>query len=134
MTIAPLARVLRVHSEDDADLLRRVDVQLARAALDRLNDVEAEADSDGDPLPSEISERLRADAEHRVLVSSEPHNVTATQEIQTSRLISTARAMVRAEQEELLRIRDEEGVPDAIVRPLLRALDLRDQALRSGGR
>jgi hypothetical protein len=38
---------------------------------------------------------------------------------------------VRAEQEELLRLRDEEGLPDAIVRPLLRQLDLRDQALRS---
>ncbi len=41
--------------------------------------------------------------------------------------------MVRAEQEELIRLRDEEGLPDAIARPLLRALDTRDQALRVQG-
>jgi len=36
---------------------------------------------------------------------------------------------VQAEQEELLRLRDEEGLPDALVRPKLRDLDLRLQAL-----
>ena len=44
-------------------------------------------------------------------------------------LLQLARAMVRAEQEELLRMRDEEGLPDAIVRPRLRDLDLRLEAL-----
>ncbi|MSO27884.1 MAG: hypothetical protein EXQ60_07485 [Candidatus Nanopelagicales bacterium] len=38
------------------------------------------------------------------------------------------RLMVRAEQEELLRIRDEEGLPDSIVRPIQLALDMRQQA------
>jgi hypothetical protein len=38
--------------------------------------------------------------------------------------------MVRAEQEELIRLRDEEGLPDAIARPMLRELDMRAQALR----
>ena len=38
--------------------------------------------------------------------------------------------MIRAEQEELIRLRDEEGLPDSIARPMLRALDTRDQALR----
>jgi hypothetical protein len=40
--------------------------------------------------------------------------------------------MVRAEQEELIRLRDEEGLPDAVVRPILRDLDVRAQALRGG--
>ena len=44
-------------------------------------------------------------------------------------LLQLARAMVRAEQEELLRMRDEDGLPDAIVRPRLRDLDLRLEAL-----
>ena len=39
------------------------------------------------------------------------------------------RLMVRAEQEELLRMRDEEGLPDSIVRPAQLALDMRHQAL-----
>jgi hypothetical protein len=37
--------------------------------------------------------------------------------------------MVQAEQEELLRLRDEEGLPDSIVRVKLRDLDVRLQAL-----
>jgi len=130
MTLGVLARAIGVRSDDDAEILRRVDSQLARAAIERLSDVEAEADAAGTPLPAEVSERLRADAERRIRIVTEPQSVTRTQEIAVGRLTAAARAMVRAEQEELLRLRDEEGLPDAIVRPLLRELDLRKQALR----
>jgi Na+/H+ antiporter len=133
LTLAPLARLIGVEPEDDAALLRRVDVLLARAALDRLNDVESEAEERGRPLNVEVSERLRSDTERRLQLPSDPLEASTTQEIETRQLISAARAMVRSEQEELLRLRDEEGLPDSIVRPLLRELDLRDQALRSGG-
>ena len=46
-------------------------------------------------------------------------------------MLSISRSMVRAEQEELIRMRDEEGLADAIARPILQRLDLRDQALRT---
>jgi monovalent cation/hydrogen antiporter len=131
LTLAPLARALGVRSDDDAELTRRVDVLLAQAALERLGDVEAEAMNSGDPLPADVSERLRADAERRLEPAGAGGDVTATEELQLQRMIGAARAMVRAEQEELIRLRDEEGLPDAIVRPLLRQLDLRDQALRT---
>ncbi len=134
MTIAPLARALGVQSDDDADVLRRVDIMLARAALDRLSAVESECDASGRPLEDEVSERLRTDLEGRIQLAARPESVTATQEIELVQMMSTARALVRAEQEELLRLRDEEGLPDAIVRPILRQLDLRDQALRTGRR
>jgi hypothetical protein len=45
--------------------------------------------------------------------------------------IALESAMIRAEQEELLRMRDEEGIPDAIVRPALRQLDLREQSIHN---
>ena len=112
--------------------MRRIDMMLARAALERLGDVEAEADEAGHPLAPEVSARLRMDTERRIVASVDPGSITQTQEIEVRQLLSAARAMVRAEQEELLRMRDEEGLADAIVRPLLRQLDLRDQALRSG--
>jgi hypothetical protein len=38
---------------------------------------------------------------------------------------------VHAEQTELIRIRDEEGVPDAVIRPIMRELDVRVEALES---
>lgn len=133
LTLAPFARLLKVKSDDDEATLRRVEVLLARAALDRLSDVEEESADRGRPLPAEVSERLRADVESRIQMAAHPESVTATQEIEVAQMISTARAMVRAEQEELLRLRDDEGLPDALVRPMLRALDVRDQALRTRG-
>jgi Na+/H+ antiporter len=133
MTLAPLARLLTVHSDDDEEALRRVDAMLARAALERLNDVEIEAEEAGRPIAPEVSERLRGDAERRLQTAAHPDTVTRTQEIEVRQMLATARAMVRAEQEELIRLRDEEGLPDAIARPLLRELDLRHQALRRQG-
>jgi CPA1 family monovalent cation:H+ antiporter len=131
LALGPLTRALGVESDDDEATLRRVDVMLARAALERLSDVEAEGERNGRPVPPEVSERLREETERRIIVAAHPESVTMTQEIEVKQMLSTARAMVRAEQEELLRLRDEDGLPDAIVRPLLRALDTRGQALKT---
>ncbi len=133
LTLPGLARLLKIEKDDDTDILRRVDVLLARAALDRLADVEAEADAAGQPFSAEVAERLRSDAERRMVVTTDALSTSQTQEIEVQQLFAAAQAMVRAEQEELLRLRDEEGLPDAIVRPMLRELDLRIQALRSKG-
>jgi CPA1 family monovalent cation:H+ antiporter len=133
LTLAPLARWLNVKSDDDDATLRRIDIMLARAALERLSDVESESEEAGQPLAAEVSERLRDDMEQRLQTSAHPESVSATQEIELGQMLSTARAMVRAEQEELIRLRDEEGLPDSLVRPLLRQLDLRYQALKAGG-
>ncbi len=130
-TLGPLARLLRIEKDDDTATLRRIDILLARAALERLSDVEAEADATGAPLSIAASERLRLDTERRITVSTDSEAASETQEIEGRQLITGAQAMVRAEQEELLRLRDEEGLPDAIVRPILRQLDLRLQTLRS---
>jgi hypothetical protein len=130
LTIAPLARLIGVPPDDDADTLRRIDAKLARAAAERLNDLEAEADKAGRPLSPDVVDTLRDEVDLRLRVAVEPDSVTRTEEIQAGQLLSTARAMVRAEQEELIRMRDDEGLPDSIARPLLRNLDLRLQALR----
>lgn len=131
LTLGPLARAVGIRPDDDADLMRRVDSRLARAALDRLTAFEVEAMDAGDPLPSDVSEQLRADAERRLETSVEPESESPTRELRVNQIIEAARAMVRAEQEELIAMRDDEGLPDTLVRPLLRQLDTRDQALRT---
>lgn len=131
LTLAPLSRVLGIPQDDDAEVLQRIDALLARAAVERLNDLEAEAEQRGAPIAPDVSDRLRADVENRLRRSVNRRDSTRTEELSTTQLLSTAREMVRAEQEELIRLRDEEGMPDAIVRPLLRDLDLRAQALRT---
>jgi monovalent cation/hydrogen antiporter len=134
LTLAPLARAIKVSSDDDGELLQRVDVRLARAALDRLSTIEVEAMDSGTPLPAEVSERLREDAERRLDAPVDVDSASMTREIRVQQMIEAARAMIRAEQEELLTMRDDEGLPDALVRPILRRLDMRDQALRSDQR
>lgn len=127
LTLAPLARRLRIEPDDDDETLRRVEAVLARAALERLADVEGEAEAAGRPLPTAIVDRLRADAERRLARQTD---AVASVADDARAAVEAARAMLRAEQEELLRMRDEEGLPESIVRPLLRELDVRDQALR----
>ena len=57
------------------------------------------------------------------------HEPMLTQEIQMNKMLKVASSIVHAEQEELIRLRDDEGLPDAIARPILRDLDAREQAL-----
>ncbi len=129
LTVAPLARAMGISSDDDTELARTMDAALARAALARLDAAVTEADAEEKSIPQEIVDRLRRDTQHRVDRARPQEDASTTQEIATHTLIQLARTMVRAEQEELVRLRDEEGYPDALVRPKLHDLDIRLQAL-----
>ena len=128
LTVGPLANRLGITGDDDEVTARDLDAALARAALDRLDDAVQEADRDGDPIPSTVVARLEHDVRLRIDRDRSEAGSTSSQEMATRRMIQLARAMVQAEQEELLRLRDEEGLPDSIVRTKLRDLDLRLQA------
>ena len=130
MTIAPVARLLKVSSEDDGQIKRRAESMLARAALDRLADIEMTSEAAGTPLPMAISNHLREVAERR-LKADEVDDEETLSGGEAQLLVQTARAMVRAEQEEVLRMRSEDGLPDELARQLLRTLDVRDAALRT---
>jgi Na+/H+ antiporter len=131
LTVGPFAKLLGVRGDDDETLTRDMDASLARAALDRLDAAIEEAERDGNPISSRIVEKLQHDAELRIDRATRHEDASPTREIATRQIFVLARAMVQAEQEELLRLRDEEGLPDAIVRPALRNLDIRLQALDS---
>jgi CPA1 family monovalent cation:H+ antiporter len=131
LTLAPLARALRLKGEDTSADARRIDAQLARAALDRLTVAAEEADIAGEPLHPEVVRRLRNDAVRRI-----EHDETSSIDKRSSadinqQMLSVALSLLHAEQTELIRIRDEEGVPDAVIRPLMRDLDVRAEALKA---
>lgn len=132
LTVGPLANRLGVTGDDDEALVRDLDAALARAAFDRLGDAVDEADRDGQPIPPEVVNRLQQDIRLRIDRGQTGKEMSTTQDLATQQIFQLARAMVQAEQEELLRLRDEEGLPDAIVRAKLRDLDVRIQALGSG--
>lgn len=129
LTVGPLANRLGVTGDDDDLLARDLDAALARAAFGRLGDAVDEADREGHPIPSEIVERLEHDVRIRFERNPPASDATAPQEWSSRQLFQLLRSMVQAEQEELLRLRDEEGLPDSIVRVKLRDLDVRLQAL-----
>ena len=131
LTVAPLARVLRVTTDDDTKLATEVDVALARAALDRLDAAVQEAVTAGQPIPAAVIDALRTDLERRVALQDDVSGPHVSEEMTRIRIHELTRVMIRAEQEELVRLRDEEGFPDALVRPRLRELDMRLQGLDS---
>ena len=129
LTVGPLARILRVTGDDDVALAASMEAALARAALDRLEAAVDEALVAGQPIPSAVVEVLRMEAQSRVEVESSTDDAPVSEESSRVRMNELTRVMIRAEQEELVRLRDEEGFPDALVRPRLRELDMRLQGL-----
>jgi CPA1 family monovalent cation:H+ antiporter len=137
-TLGPVARMLKIPKDDDTSEIARVELILARAALNRLDSAIEEFQLTGDPLAPEAVEALRREIDSRLAHTSHSgakHNDSQTEQVQLARILKVAISMVHAEQEELIRIRDNDGLPDAIMRPMLRELDSREQALtRQKGR
>lgn len=130
-TLGPVARLLKIPKDDDTEEIARVEATLARAALLRLDSAAEELAAQGEPLSPEAIDSLRREIDRRIdrAQSVQAHEPMLTQEIQMHKMLKVASSIVHAEQEELIRLRDDEGLPDAIARPILRDLDAREQAL-----
>jgi CPA1 family monovalent cation:H+ antiporter len=130
-TLGPVARMLNIPKDDDTVEIARVDGALARAALARLDAAAEELAAAGDPLSPEAMESLRSGLVRRLDRSAyiQGSSEDYSEEVRMNKLLKVASSMVHAEQEELIRMRDEDGLPDAIARPILRDLDARETAL-----
>lgn len=126
-TVAVLARRLQLPPDDDVDVRRRVSVALARAALDRLEQIEETGERCGQPLPASVVDDLRGHAEARLDRVSGAVESAAVSDRRLAKTLGVQ--MMRAEQEELLRLRDREGLPDTLVRTVQKEIDVRIRAL-----
>jgi len=138
-TLGPMARWMKVEPDDEQETVSRINAALAHAALKQLEEAEQQAAMEGHPIQDEVIGPLQAQVASRLdaLRASAPAGpdgqVGTTDAIEIRRTsIELEMLMVRAEQEELVRMRDEEGIPDAIVRPILTTLDASLQALSAG--
>ena len=129
-TMGPLARLLKVPPADDSELITRVDIALAHAAAAQLEEAIEQSALQGEPLPRAVVEPLKRAVERRL---QEFEETEAAVEDHSHQGVDLARLMLRAEQEELLRIRTDEGLPDGIVRPMLEQLEIRRLALETHG-
>ncbi len=128
VTLAPLAKRLKIEQRESAGLTARVDTALARAALSTLEDAQDDAERAGKPLPNEVVKGLRKAVEGRLDKASDIGQIS--DRIATARALGVA--MAQAEQQELLRLRTEEGLPDTVVRNRMVELDRRIATLRAG--
>lgn len=128
-TVVWLARALELPRDDDTATKRRVRLALARASLERLDQIEASREQMGDPVPQEALTRLREVAEQRLDLAA---RIVDPEQTPPLRLVSDMRGikieMMHAEQEELLEIRAREGLPDDIVREMQSEIDGRIHA------
>ena len=129
-TVTWLAKRLDLPHDNDADIKRHVKVALARAALDRLEQIEETGERTGEYVSPKLMDRLRASAERRL------NQATAIAESQSGAHVADVASareievdMMHAEQEELFRLRDREGIPDEIVREMQADIDARIRAI-----
>jgi len=128
-TLAPIARLLKIPPDDDAQTVRRVEGALAYAALQTLTQIEEEAELSEQPIPHDMVTSFKAEIEARlehVAALDEGHGAT---DLPRETAQAIARRLIEAEKEALIALRADEGLPDAIVRPILARLDLREQSL-----
>jgi len=126
-TVAVLARHLNLPPDDDEAVKRRVKVALARAALDRLEQIEETGERCAEPVPAAVVDSLRAAAEERLNRAADASEQPGPSDRAMVKVLGVE--MMRAEQEELLRLRDREGLPDSLVRQMQRDIDVRIRAL-----
>lgn len=128
-TLVPVARLLRVQSSGTEAVQRRLRRSMATAAMGILDTSTREAAQRGEPFPGHVVEALRAETDHRIGLVRQH---TAAERDQR-RVRALQLKMLAAEQDELLRLRSEEELPEAAVRPLLAELDRRIALLRGAG-
>lgn len=126
-TLGPLARRLHVGETDTGSSQGWVRSALARAALAALEAAETDADRDGAPLSPETVRTLRHQMEQRLHPDAD--NTAAFTRVR--QLAEVGLAMAESEQRELIRLRTEAGLPDAVVRPLMSDIDQRIASLRA---
>lgn len=127
-TLTPLARRLNLPPDNDADLMAHTSARLARAALARLDALVDDGDRQGHPLPAPVVDALRDAADSRVARTS--HALEGDGSSDSHRASQRiAMSMLAAEREELIRLRDEEAIPDSVTRAILADIDAREAAL-----
>lgn len=124
-TLGLVARAVRVSPEDLGDDRRAVRVAMATRGLDALDEAVRDAAAAREALPPGAEEAIRS----RLLADLDIAEGGMPGAGRAGDAYRLEMAVLRAQQDELLRLR-EGGTPDAVIRPALHELDLQVSALR----
>lgn len=125
-TLGIVARLVGLTSDDLTDDQRAVTVALATRGLDALDEAVRQGAAERRTIPHEAETALRA----RLSGDLERVDDGVDEARDGDEGIDLEMAVVKAQQDELLRLR-EAGAPDAVIRPAMHDLDLQMTALRS---
>lgn len=125
-TLGLVARAVRLEPLDLDDDRREVRVAVATRGLDALDEAVRDAAGARESLPRGAEEAIR----QRLLAELETASGASAHTGQLADAYRLEMAVLRAQQDELLRLR-ESGTPDAVIRPALHELDLQVSALRA---
>ena len=125
-TLAIVARLVGLKSDDLSDDRRTVAVALATRGLDALDEAVRQAAEQHRSVPHGTEAAIRA----RLAGELERVDVSADGGGDSAEGTALEMAVIKAQQDELLRLR-EAGSPDAVIRPAMHDLDLQMSALRA---
>ena len=129
-TLGPVAKLVRLTRDADEGHTRDLQAALAARGLEALDRAVEQGYLDHAPYEHEAEHAVR----DRLIASLHPDaaaDPAAPEGLLASQVWQLERAVIIAQQEELLRLRDEEGMPDALVRPVMHELDLQLAALNT---
>nr|MBP7972966.1 hypothetical protein [Candidatus Nanopelagicales bacterium] len=126
---SPIIDRLNLSTTTDELSLAHARASVAKAALKRLDEIVAEADQSGDPIPESMVNRLRSMAVRRVeLHTAEPDRAAEVKtHVRTIRGIQ--REMLRAERSALVRLERTTKTPGPVIRDLTNDIDVRRRAI-----
>lgn len=127
-TLGPVSRLVRLGRDDDAARSQELRAALAARGVEALDMAVEQGILDHDPYQPEAEATVRDRLLVDLTTAQGPPTAEGTVAAQVWRL---EKAVLVAQQEELLRLRDEEGIPDALIRPVMHELDVQSAALNS---
>ncbi|TEX44708.1 MAG: hypothetical protein B7C55_14755 [Actinomycetales bacterium mxb001] len=122
-TLSLVARLVGVHGDDEGERAAALKAALVARGLEALDQAVEQGIIDGQPIDAAAERSVRD-----TLTSLMPASQSASESESADQVWQLEGRVLRAQYEELLRLRDEEGMPDAIVRPVMHALDLQSEA------
>jgi len=122
-TLALVARLVGVRADDEGERSTALKAALIARGLEALDQAVEQGIIDGQPIDAAAERKVRD-----TLTSLLPSSASASEAESADQVWQLEGRVLRAQYEELLRLRDEEGMPDAIVRPVMHALDVQYEA------
>ena len=125
LTLGPLVRRLGFEPEDETELADDARDRAAAAGLARLDQLVGDARAEGMAVPEQLVAGLRTAVLARRHIARRAPALTEV-------YLDWRREMLAAERLELEMMRDEGALPDAVMRELLREVDVRESSLGTG--